>query len=144
MLAGILQIATVGAESASEFVNQLLPFAPELNRELTTLAMDIRAGGITMSDVPDRVLSVLDSLETADPGQLKQLVAGLNSELAEAASAVIQFSVDARNARRNFESGPLEGRFSDVQQALTNFENVLKLGQGALSTFKKFTGRVFV
>ena len=136
LLAGILQIATVGAESASEFVNQLLPFAPELNRELTTLAMDIRAGGISMNSVPDRVLSVLNSLETADPGRLKELVAGLQGELAEAASAVIQFSVDARNARRNFETGPLEGRFSDVQTALTNFENVLKLGQGALSTFK--------
>ena len=32
--------------------------------------------------------------------------------------------------------GEVAGRFSDIQRAMTNFENVLKLGQGALSTFK--------
>mgnify|MGYP001223675392 CR=1 FL=1 len=136
ILGGILQVATIGSEAASDFINALGPFAPELRDELTGLGMAIRNGTITMDQVQGRVLGVLNSVETADTGQLKQLVAALDNDLKGAAEALIGFSVDASNARENFQMGEVAGRFSDIQKAMTNFENVLKLGQGALSTFK--------
>jgi len=137
VLSGILQVATIGSEAASDFINALGPFAPELRDELTGLGMAIRSGSITMDQVQGRVLSVLDSVSSADPGQLKQLVAALDNDLQGAAQALINFSVDAENARKNFRLGEdITTNFSDVQNALTEFENFLQIAQGGLSTFK--------
>lgn len=136
VLGGILEVATIGSEAASDFINALGPFAPELRDELTGLGMAIRNGSITMDQVQSRVLGVLNAVETTDTGNLKQLVAALPNDLQQVVQQLIGFSVDAANARENFRMGEVAGRFSDIQRAMTNFENVLKLGQGALSTFK--------
>ena len=136
VLQGILDVATIGSEAASDFINALGPFAPELRDELTGLGMAIRNGSITMDSVQTRVLGVLNSVQSADTGNLKQLVASLPNDLQGVVQSLIGFSVDAENARNNFRGGEISGRFSDIQRALTNFENVLKLGQGALGTFK--------
>ena len=136
VLGGILEVATIGSEAASDFINALGPFAPELRDELTGLGMAIRNGSITMDQVQSRVLGVLNAVETTDTGNLKQLVAALPNDLQQVVQQLIGFSVDAANARENFQMGEVAGRFSDIQRAMTNFENVLKLGQGALSTFK--------
>ena len=136
VLGGILEVATIGSEAASDFINALGPFAPELRDELTGLGMAIRNGSITMDQVQSRVLGVLNAVETTATGNLKQLVAALPNDLQQVVQQLIGFSVDAANARENFRMGEVAGRFSDIQRAMTNFENVLKLGQGALSTFK--------
>ncbi len=136
VLQGILDVATIGSEAASDFINALGPFAPELRDELTGLGMAIRNGSITMDSVQTRVLGVLNSVQSADTGNLKQLVASLPNDLQGVVQSLIGFSVDAENARNNFRGGEISGRFSDIQRALTNFENVLKLEQGALGTFK--------
>ncbi len=133
-----LDVATVGASGINETLRQLTPFAPELRDEIIGVGMAIRQGAFRLDDVNSAITDVLMSIDTDDPGGIKQLVANpeIGGALTQTVQAIIEASVNAKNAARNFELLNEGVQFTTLQNGLNEFKNILKLAEGGLSAFR--------
>ena len=57
----LLSVAGTGVGAISEFANMLIPLGGTLYDNFQGLANDLRAGTITMEDVPSAIASIVDS-----------------------------------------------------------------------------------
>lgn len=133
-----LDVATVGASGINETLRQLAPFAPELRDEIIGVGMAIRQGAFGLGDVNSAINDILMSIDTDDPGGIKQLVANpeIGGALTQTVQAIIEASVNAKNAARNFELLNEGVQFTELQDGLNEFKNILKLAEGGMSAFR--------
>lgn len=133
-----LDVATVGASGINETLRQLAPFAPELRDEIIGVGMAIRQGAFGLDDVNSAINDILMSIDTDDPGGIKQLIANpeIGGALTQTVQAIIEASVNAKNAARNFELLNEGVQFTELQDGLNEFKNILKLAEGGMSAFR--------
>ena len=133
-----LDVATVGASGINETLRQLAPFAPELREQILGVGMAIRQGTFGLDDVNSTITDILASIDTDDPGGIKQLVANpeIGGALSQTVQNIIEASVNAKNAARNFELLNEGVEFTTLQNGMNEFNNILKLAQGGLSAFR--------
>lgn len=134
----IFDVASVGVTGINQTLRELSPFASGFRQELINAGMSLRNGTMSMEDVTGVVQKILNSIDTDDPGGLKQLVANpeIGGALSQTAQDLIGASVNARNALRNFDALGTGGTFSEVQNTINEFNNILRLAQGGLSAFR--------
>jgi hypothetical protein len=140
---GILEVASVGATGASDFLNKILPNNPEAYASLTDIGLSIRNGAITLNDVPNLVNSILGTFSTIDRnGKIQALLASeVGADLQGPTRALIESSRNAEMAAANFaklaeQAGMGERLYSEVQDALNQISNSFKKITSTASVFQ--------
>jgi hypothetical protein len=140
---GILEVASVGATGASDFLNRILPNNPEAYSALTDIGLSIRNGAITLDDVPNYLNSILGTFSTIDRnGKIQALLASeVGGDLQGPTRALIESSRNAEIAAANFaklaeQAGMGDRLYSEVQDALNQIRNSFKRIIGTASVFQ--------
>jgi len=130
---GILEVATVGASGASNFLNQLGTIDSGLREEFVNIAMRLRDGAFSLDEVPSILNDILSEFSTSDPAKFLSLLASdVGGDLQNMAQAYINSSQSAINAQQNIQQQmqtlglDTKDRYDDVQKALTGVQNIIK------------------
>lgn len=139
---GILEVASVGAAGASDFLNMLGTIDGGLRDEFIGIAMSIRNGAMSVDEVPAMVQRVIQEFSTVDPQKFQALLAsGVGGELQGVAQAYIDSAQSASQVadklRESAEQmGMTEFEYDNVQKALVGVENIFKRFGAQASVFQ--------
>ena len=139
---GILEVASVGAAGASDFLNKLGAIDGGLRDEFVGIAMSIRNGAMSVDEVPAMVQRVIEEFSTLDPNKFQALLASdVGGQLQEVARAYIdsaqsasQVSEKLRESAKEMDMTVFE--YSNVQKALVEVENIFKRFGAQASVFQ--------
>jgi len=139
---GILEVASVGAAGASDFLNKLGTIDGGLRDEFIGIAMSIRNGAMSVDEVPAMVQRVIQEFSTVDPQKFQALLAsGVGGELQGVAQAYIDSAQSASQVANKLresaeQMGMTEFEYSNVQKALVGVENIFKRFGAQASVFQ--------
>ena len=139
---GILEVASVGAAGASDFLNKLGTIDGGLRDEFIGIAMSIRNGAMSVDEVPAMVQRVINEFSTIDPNKFQALLASdVGGQLQGVAQAYIDSAQSASQVadklRESAEQmGMTEFEYDNVQKALVGVENIFKRFGAQASVFQ--------
>ena len=143
IISGILEVASVGATGASDFLNKLIPSNPEAYKALTQIGLDIRQGELNLADMPNLTNSILNTFSTIDKnGKLQALLASdVGGDLQGPTRALITSSRNAEAAAKSFanlaeRAGVSDQLYNEVQTALNNAKNLFSKLVATTSVFQ--------
>jgi len=137
----LLKISATGVGAIDEFVNQLNPLAPEAARAIKDVSMQLRNGQITTTrQSNEAVLSILDAFDGVDQATIQKLIPIIDSvggELAGTGKILVEAFINAgTSADKLRQSLNVPIQFSDTQEGLVVFQNVVSKARGSLSAFQ--------
>ena len=131
IISGILDVASVGATGASDFLNKLIPSNPEAYKALTQIGLDIRKGELNLADMPNLTNSIINTFSTFDKnGKLQALLASdIGGDLQGPTRALITSSRNAEAAADNlaklaYQLKVTPEMYDEVQTALNQAKNL--------------------
>ncbi len=143
IISGILEVASVGATGASDFLNKLIPNNPEAYKALTQIGLDIREGELNLADIPSLTTSILNTFSTIDKnGKLQALLASeVGGDLQGPTRALIESSRNAEMSAASLaklakQSGMSTQMYDEVQTALNNAKNLFSKLVATSSVFQ--------
>ena len=137
---GLLTISATGVGAIDNFVNELNPLAPGVARVVEDVAKGLRSGRITQQNANQAILRITEEFANVDPSTINRLIpiiSGVGGELEGTADILVQGFINAGNSvdkLRTQLNMPIE--FSNTQDGLNRFQNIVSKAQGALSSFQ--------
>ena len=134
----LLSVAGTGVGAISEFANMLIPLGGTLYDNFQGLANDLRAGTLTMEDVPSAIASIVDSsaMNVQELDRLR-VIAGLEGhQMQSVAETIIQMQQDASMARDRLQklADSTGMQYDTIQTTTVGFENIMKTLRGGYSS----------
>lgn len=134
----LLSVAGTGVGAISEFANMLIPLGGTLYDNFQGLANDLRAGTITMEDVPSAIASIVDSsaMNVEELDRLR-VIAGLEGhQMQSVAETIIQMQQDASMARDRLQklADSTGMQYDTIQTTTVGFQNIMKTLRGGYSS----------
>ena len=137
---GLLTISATGVGAIDNFVNELNPLAPGVARVVEDVAKGLRSGRITQQNANQAILRITEEFANVDPSTINRLIpiiSGVGGELEGTADILVQGFINAGNSVDKLRTQldmPIE--FSNTQDGLNRFQNIVSKAQGALSSFQ--------